>query len=81
MDIFLLDAPILIIAHAPCIRACDTHAHHDVTRFTYDVNHVTMTSRLFTFDSCHVERRWHDIISVHIVETPCPHGSHCMGMT
>ena len=52
-----LDAPILIIAHVPCMRAHDAHAHHDVTRFTYDANHITMMSPLFTFNSCHVERR------------------------
>ena len=35
---------ILIIAHVPCMQACDTHAHHDVTRFTYDANHIAMMS-------------------------------------
>ena len=29
-----LDAPILTIPCAPCLRACDAHAQHDVTRFT-----------------------------------------------
>ena len=76
-----LDAPILIIAHAPCMRACDTHAQCDITRFTYDVNHVTMMSPAFAFHLCHVERRWHDITGVRIVGTPRHHGLHCMGMT
>ena len=76
-----LSAPILIIACVPCMCAHDTHAHHDITRFTYDANHVSMTSPAFAFHSCHVELRWHDIIGVHIVGTPCHHGSHHMGMT
>ena len=76
-----LDAPILIIAHAPCMRTHDTHAHRDVTRFTYDVNHITVTSPVFMFHLCHVERRWHDIIGVCVVGTPHHHGSHCMGLT
>ena len=58
--------PILIIAHVPCMCACDTHGHHDVTKFTYDVNHITMTSPAFVFHSCHIGMRWHDIIGVHI---------------
>ena len=76
-----LDAHILIIAHAPCMHVHDVHAHHDVTRFAYDANHITMTSPAFVFHSCHVERRWHDIIGVRVVGTPRHHGSHCMGMT
>ena len=76
-----LGAPILIIAHAPCTCSCDVHAHHDVTRFAYDANHVTMMSPVFMFHSCHVEMRWHDVNSVRIVGTPCHHGLHCMGMT
>ena len=75
-----LDALILIIAHAPYTCVHDAHAHHDVTWFTYDANHVTMTSPAFTFHSCHIGRRWHDIISVRIVGTPHHHGLHCMGM-
>ena len=75
-----LDAPILIIAHAPCTRMHDAHAHH-VTRFTYDVNHITMTSPAFMFHLCQVEMRWHGIIGVHIVGTPRHHGLHHMGMT
>ena len=55
-----LSEPILIIAHAPCMRMCDAHAHRDITRFAYDVNHVTMMSPVFVFHSCHVEIRWHD---------------------
>ena len=50
-----LDVSILIIAHAPCMHTHDTHAHCDVTRFAYDVNHVTMTSPVFVFHLCHVE--------------------------
>ena len=75
-----LDAPILIIAHSPCMCACDAHAHRDVTRFAFDANHVAMTSPAFVFHSCHVERRWYDVIGVHVVGTPHHHGSHCMGM-
>ena len=71
-----LDTPILIIAHMPCMRVRDAHAHRDVTRFAYDANHITMTSLVFAFHSCHVEMRWHDVISVHIVGTPCHHGLH-----
>ena len=70
-----LDMPILIIAHVPCMCTHDAHAHCDVTRFTYDANHVTITSPAFVFHSCHVEMRWHDIISVHLVGTPHHHGS------
>ena len=76
-----LDAPILIIAHAPCTHARDTHAQCDISRLTYDVNHVTMTSSAFVFHSCHIGMRWHDIIGVRIVGTPCHYGLHRMGMT
>ena len=76
-----LNAPILIVACAPCSHACDMHAQHDITRFAYDANHITMTSPASAFHSCHVEMRWHDIIGVRIVGTPHHHGSHCMGMT
>ena len=76
-----LDMPILIIACAPCMCMHDAHAHHDITKFTYDANHITMTSPAFAFHSCHIETRWHGITSVHIVGTPCHHGLHCMGMT
>ena len=72
--------PILNIAHAPCMHAHDAHAHHDITRFAYDVNHITMMSLVFAFHLCHVELRWHDIIGVCIVGTPHHHGLHCMGM-
>ena len=30
----------------------------------YDANHVTMTSPAFAFHLCHVQMRWHDVISV-----------------
>ena len=76
-----LSAPILIIACTPCMHAHNVHAHHDVTRFAYDMDHVIMMSTVFTFHSCHVEMRWHDVIGVHAVGTPCHHGSHHMGMT
>ena len=76
-----LSMPILIIACAPCKHASDAHAHHDITRFAYDVNHVTMMSPAFTFHLCHVEMRWHDIVSVCIVGTPCQHGLHHIRMT
>ena len=75
-----LDMPILIIARAPCMRAHDTHAHHDITRFAYDANHVTVRSPAFVFHWCHIKTRWHDVIDVRIVGTPHHHGSHCMGM-
>ena len=74
-----LDVPILIIAHAPCMHAHDAHAHRDVTRFTYDVIHVTVTSPVFVFHLCH-ERRWHDVIGVRIEGTPRHHGLHHMGL-
>ena len=51
--------------------ACDVHAHHDITRFAYEANHVTMMSPVFTFHSCHLGKMWHDIIGVHVVGTPC----------
>ena len=69
-----LSTPILIIACALCTRACDAHAHCDVTRFAYDVNHITSMSPAFAFCSCHIEMRWH------VVGTPHHHGSHHMGM-
>ena len=75
-----LGTPILPRAQAPCMHVHDAHAHHDVTRFAYDANHVTMTSPAFMFHSCHIGMRWHDIISVHIVVTPHHHGLHHMGM-
>ena len=75
-----LDGPILVIAHAPCTCVHDAHAHRDITRFTYDANNVAMMSAVFVFHLCHVEMRWHDIIGVHIVGTPCHHGLHHMGM-
>ena len=56
------------------------HAYHDVTRFAYDATHVTMTSPAFAFHSCHVGMMWHHVIGVHVVGTPCNHGSHYMGM-
>ena len=59
---------------------CDPHVYHDVTGFTYDMNHITMTSPAFAFHSCHIGMRWHDIIGIHIVGGPHHHGSHCMGM-
>ena len=65
-----LDAPILIIARVPCMCSCDVHAHHDITGFAYDVNHVTMTSPAFPFHSCNVEIMWHDVTGVHIVGKP-----------
>ena len=74
-----LDVPILIIACVPCMCTCDAHAHHDITRFAYNVNHITMTSPAFVFHSCHVEMRWHDVISVCVVGTLHHHGSHCVG--
>ena len=63
------------------MHAHDMHAHHDVTRFAYDVNHVTMMSPAFVFHSCQVGMRWHDVIGVCNGGTPHHHGLHCMGMT
>ena len=76
-----LDVPISIIACAPCSCTHDVHAQRGITRFASCVNHVTMTSPAFTFHSCHVGMRWHDVISVRIVGTPHHYGSHRMGMT
>ena len=76
-----LYVPISIIAHASCMHAHDAHAQRDITRFAYDVNHVTMTSPVFAFHSCHIETKWHDVIGVCVVGTPHHHGSHCMEMT
>ena len=45
------------------------------------MNHVTVTSPAFLFHSFHVEIRWHDVIGVRVVGTPCHHGSNRMGMT
>ena len=42
-----LGIPILFRAHAPCMCTHDAHANHDVTRFAYYANHVTMTSPVF----------------------------------
>ena len=58
---------ISIIAHASCMNMRDAHAHHDVTRFAYDANHVNMMSPAFAFHSCHIEMRRHDLNSVCIV--------------
>ena len=57
MPLKYLGMPFLIVAHAPCMHVDDVHAHHDITRFTYDANHITMTSPVFTFHSCHVRMR------------------------
>ena len=59
-----LDMAFSIIAHAPCKCMHDAHAQCDITRFTYDANHVTTMSPAFTFQSRHVGMRWHDIIGV-----------------
>ena len=63
------------------MHACNVRAHHDITRFTYDVNHVTMTSPAFAFHLCHIGMMWHDIIGVLVVGAPHHHGSHHKGMT
>ena len=75
-----LGMPISLRACVQCMHAHDSHAHHDVTRITYDANHVTMMSPAFTFHSCHVGMMWNDVIGVHVVGTPCHHGSQHMGM-
>ena len=61
-----LDTLVLHRACAPCTHACIAHARHDVTQFTYNVNHVITTPAAFVFHLCHVGIRWHDIIGVHI---------------
>ena len=61
-----LGALFLLRACVPCTCAHDTNAQHDVTRFTYDVDHITMTSPAFVFHLFHIGMRWHDIIGVHI---------------
>ena len=76
-----LGAPISLRAHAPCIRAHDAHAHCDITRFAYDMNHVTLMSPAFMFHLCHIGIMWHDVIGVCIGGTPHHHGLHYMGMT
>ena len=76
-----LDVPILVIACAPCMHPSNAHAHRDITRLTYDANHVPMTSPVFAFHSCHMEMRWHDVNSVCVVGTPHHHGLNRMGMT
>ena len=75
-----LSAPISLRACAPCMHAHDVHAHHDGTRYSCDANYITMMSPAFAFHSCHIGMMWHDIHWCLIVETPCHHGSHCMGM-
>ena len=50
-------------------------------KIAYDANYVIMTSPAFTFHLCHIGMRWHDVIGVHVVGTPCHHGLHHMGMT
>ena len=74
-----LSVPIQIIACAPCMCSHDMHAHCDVTRFAYGVNHVTMTSPAFVFHSFHTGMRWHDVIGVFIGGTPHHDGLHHMG--
>ena len=44
-----LGAPILIIACSPCTCVSNVHAHHDVTKFACDANHVTMMLPGFAF--------------------------------
>ena len=76
-----LGTPILLRACVPCMHICDTHAQHDITRFAYDANHITMMSPAFAFHFCHIGMMWHGVIGVHVIGTPCHHGSHHIGMT
>ena len=62
-------------------RAHTTHMPNVTSQGLHMINHVTMTSPAFAFHSCDVETRWHDVIGVRVVETPCYHGLHRMGMT
>ena len=59
-----LDVPVLLRARAPCPCACIMHAQHNVTRVHINVNHVIMMSLAFTFHSCQLKMRWHDVIGV-----------------
>ena len=61
-----LGMPFLNIAHAPHTCVHNAYAQCDVTRFTYDVNHITMMSPEFAICSWHVGMRWHDVIGGHI---------------
>ena len=72
--------PIQFIAYVPCMHVHNAHTHHDITRFVYDTNHVTMMSPAFAFHSYHVGMRWYNIIGVHSGGTPYHHGLHHMGM-
>ena len=76
-----LGTPILLREHTLCMHMCGVHASHDITRFAYDANHVTMKSPAFAFHSCHIGMRWNDVIGVCIVGKPHHHGLHHMGMT
>ena len=49
-----LSMPILTIVCVPCMCVHDVHAHHDVTRFAYDADHITMMSPVFAFHLCHI---------------------------
>ena len=75
-----LDVPYLYRAHAPCMHTHVMHGRNDVMRFTYNVIHIIMMSLEFTFHSCHVGIRWHDVIGACISLTPCHHGSLCISM-
>ena len=78
---------VLHRAHAPCMCVHIAYARHDVTRFTYNANHIIVTSAAFAFHSCHVGKRWHaslvfalpehHVIMVRMTSS-C---SHCIGIT
>ena len=50
---------IMVITKKLASHVHDAHAHHNITRFTYDTNHVTMMSPAFMFHLCHVDVRLH----------------------
>ena len=64
-----LGMPISLRACALCTCKHNMHAHHDITRFTYDASYVTVTSPAFVFHSFQIGMWWHGFISVHIVGT------------
>ena len=61
-----LDVLVLHRACSPCMCMHVMHARHDVTRFTYNANHVIMILSAFVFHFCDVGMRWHNVIGVHV---------------
>ena len=61
-----LEAPILVRAHAPCTMHASHMPNMTSHGLAYNVNHIIMMSSAFTFHSCYVGMRWHDVIGVHL---------------